>query len=76
VELAFVLDISVHAVPHGPDGLVYFLQHGTETDVFTNLGVTAAEYLDPTARGVGGAGEWAGSCGLPLPVSSAKSYAR
>jgi hypothetical protein len=37
VELAFVLDIRVHAVPHGPDGLVYFLQHGTETDVFTNL---------------------------------------
>jgi hypothetical protein len=37
VELAFVRDISVHAVPHGPDGLVYFLQHGTETDVFTNL---------------------------------------
>ena len=37
VQLAFVLDISVHAVPHGPDGLVYFLQHGTETDVFTNL---------------------------------------
>jgi len=37
VELAFVLDGSVHAVPHGPDGLDYFLQHLTETDVFTNL---------------------------------------
>ena len=37
VEQAFVIDISVHAVPHGPDGLAYFLQHGTETDVFTNL---------------------------------------
>ena len=37
VELAFVLDISVHVVPHGPDGLAYFLQHGTETDVFANL---------------------------------------
>jgi hypothetical protein len=37
VELAFVRDISVHAVPHGPDGLVYFIQHATETDVFTNL---------------------------------------
>jgi hypothetical protein len=37
VEVAVVLDIRVHAVPHGSDGLVYFLQHGTETDVFTNL---------------------------------------
>ena len=37
VELAFVLDLRVHAVPHGPDGLAYFLQHGTRTDVFTNL---------------------------------------
>ena len=37
VELAFTLDIRLHAVPHGPDGLAYFLSHGTETDVFTNL---------------------------------------
>jgi hypothetical protein len=37
VEVAVVLDIRVHAVPHGRDGLVYFLQHGTETDVLTNL---------------------------------------
>jgi hypothetical protein len=37
VEVAVVLDIRVHAVPHGPDRLVYFLQHGTETDVLTNL---------------------------------------
>ncbi len=37
VEQAFVIDIRVHAVPHGPQGLAYFLQHGTETDVFTNL---------------------------------------
>ena len=37
VELAFTLDLRLHAVPHGPDGLVYFLSHGTETDVFTNL---------------------------------------
>ena len=36
VELAFVLDIRVHVVPHGPAGLAYFLQHGTQTDVFTN----------------------------------------
>jgi hypothetical protein len=37
VEVAVVLDIRVQAVAHGPDGLVYFLQHGTETDVLTNL---------------------------------------
>jgi hypothetical protein len=37
VEVAVVLDIRVHANPHGRDRLVYFLQHGTETDVFTNL---------------------------------------
>jgi hypothetical protein len=37
VELAFVLDVSVHGVPHGPDGLIYFNAHGTRIDVFTNL---------------------------------------
>jgi hypothetical protein len=37
VEVASVLDIRVHAVPHGRDQLVYFLQHGTQTDVLTNL---------------------------------------
>jgi hypothetical protein len=37
VEVAVVLDIRVQAVPHGADRLVYFLQHGTETDVLTNL---------------------------------------
>jgi hypothetical protein len=37
VEIAVVLDIRVHAVAHGSDGLVYFLLHGTETDVLTNL---------------------------------------
>lgn len=37
VEVAVVLDIRVQAGPHGRDRLVYFLQHGTETDVLTNL---------------------------------------
>jgi hypothetical protein len=37
VENAFVLDLRVQAVPHGPNRLAYFLQHGTQTDVFTNL---------------------------------------
>jgi hypothetical protein len=37
VEVSVVLDIRVQAIAHGRDGLVYFLQHGTETDVLTNL---------------------------------------
>ena len=37
VELAFVLDGTVHAVPHGQDGLPYFGAHFVRTDVYTNL---------------------------------------
>ena len=37
VELAFELHLRVHMVLHGQQGLPYFLQHGTETDVLTNL---------------------------------------
>jgi hypothetical protein len=37
VELAFVVDGRVHAVPHGPDGLPHFGVHFVRTDVFTNL---------------------------------------
>ena len=37
VEVAVVMDLRVHAVPHGADRLVYFLQHGTRTEVLTNL---------------------------------------
>ena len=36
VEVAAVLDFRVHAVPHGADRLVYFLQHGTRTEMLTN----------------------------------------
>jgi hypothetical protein len=36
VEVAFVTDLRVHAVPHGRNGLAYFLHHGTHTNVFTN----------------------------------------
>ena len=36
VNLAFVLDVTVQTVPHGQDGLVYFLQQLKETDVYTN----------------------------------------
>ena len=37
VEVTFVLDIRVHAVPHGRDRLVYFVQHGTRSEVLTSL---------------------------------------
>ena len=37
VEVAYVLDIRVHAVPHGPDGLAYFVQQGRRAEVLTNL---------------------------------------
>jgi len=36
VELAFVLDLRVHAVSHRRDRLDYFLQHGTRSEVLTN----------------------------------------
>jgi hypothetical protein len=52
VEVAVVLDIRVHAVPHGPDGLVYFLQHATETDVLTNLanGISLKSFVRVTEK--------------------------
>jgi hypothetical protein len=37
VEDALVLDVRVHVVPHGRDRVAYFLQHGTSTEVLTNL---------------------------------------
>jgi hypothetical protein len=37
VEGEFVADGSVLAVPHGSDGLAYFLEHVIETTVFTNV---------------------------------------
>ena len=37
VELAFVLDSSLHVVPHGPDRLSYFFEHGVTNEVLTNL---------------------------------------
>lgn len=37
VEIARVVDIRVHINPHGPNGLEYFLQHGTWSEVLTNL---------------------------------------
>ena len=40
VDIAFVIDGSVHVVPHGRDRLDYFLQHGTRTEVLTANGKT------------------------------------
>ena len=37
VEVAVTLDIRVNVLARGPDQLVYFMQHFTETDVLTNL---------------------------------------
>jgi hypothetical protein len=37
VEVAFVFDSRVQAVPHGRNRLAYFLERGKVTQVFTNL---------------------------------------
>ncbi len=37
VELSFVIEMGVHAVPHGTGGLTYFLQHGVRTERIVNL---------------------------------------
>jgi hypothetical protein len=37
VEIAFVADVTVLANRHGRDGLVYFLEHFSETGVHTNI---------------------------------------
>ena len=36
VTIARTVDIRVHVVPHGSDGLEYYLQHGAWTEVLTN----------------------------------------
>ncbi len=36
VTIARTIDFRVHVVPHGPDGLEHFLQHGTWKEVLTN----------------------------------------
>ena len=37
VEIAQIIHIEIQAVPHGPDGVEYFLSHGTRNEVLTNL---------------------------------------
>jgi hypothetical protein len=36
VRAELTLDLRTTIVPHGPDGLEYFLQHGTRTETLTN----------------------------------------
>lgn len=42
VAVAFTIDLRITIVPHGPDGLDYFLQHGTSTETLTNLATGAS----------------------------------
>jgi hypothetical protein len=37
VSVECVIDGKVRAVPHGPDGFAYFLEHLTETEIYTNV---------------------------------------
>lgn len=46
VEHSFALDMFVHAVPHGPDGLYYFLQHGVWQDTYVNQGQTVTAFAN------------------------------
>lgn len=50
VEIAFVLDLRVHAVPHGRDRLVYFLQHGERTETLRANGRTLTSRALVTER--------------------------
>jgi hypothetical protein len=50
VTLDFVMDIQVHIVPHGPDGLQYFLQHGTRSEVLTANGTSLTSFSRVTEK--------------------------
>ena len=50
VTLDFVMDIRVHIVPHGPDGLEYFLQHGTRTEVLSANGTSLTSFSRVTEK--------------------------
>jgi hypothetical protein len=50
VTLDFVLDISVHIVPHGPEGLEYFLQHGTRSEVLSANGRSLTSFTRVTEK--------------------------
>ena len=50
VDIAFVMDIRVHIVPHGRDRLEYFLQHGTRTEVISANGTTLRSFSRVTEK--------------------------
>jgi hypothetical protein len=50
VTLDVVMDIRVHINPHGPDGLEYFLQHGTRREVLTANGTSLTSFSRVTEK--------------------------
>jgi hypothetical protein len=46
----FVAEVTVLAVPHGPDGQAYFVEHAAETNVYTN--VANGQAVTQVSRGV------------------------
>jgi hypothetical protein len=52
IEGAFSVDGRVHAVPHGPSGLAYFIEHIRSTAVLTNpdTGATTTEVATVTQK--------------------------
>jgi hypothetical protein len=48
--LDFVMDIRVHIVSHGPEGLEYFLQHGTRREVLTANGKSLTSFSRVTEK--------------------------
>ena len=50
VTLDSVLDIRVHINSHGPDGLEYFLQHGTRREVLTANGKSLTSFSSVTEK--------------------------
>jgi hypothetical protein len=50
VTLDFVMDTRVHIVPHGPDRLEYFLQHGTRSEVLSANGTSLTSFSRVTEK--------------------------
>jgi hypothetical protein len=50
VTLDVVLDIRVHVNPHGPHGLEYFLQHGTDSRTLSANGTTLTSFSRVTEK--------------------------
>jgi hypothetical protein len=50
VAISGVIDIRVHVVPHGPDRLDYFLQHGSQTETLTANGTFLTSLANVTEK--------------------------